>query len=415
MYKVLWVEDDPEVVKSHRALAEEFDLDLVDFSNWQQAEQVLRKEFDSFVAIILDANCGYKIEDRLDSSFLVQVQGSLMQLFGEKNKFLPWFVYSAGTMDMFETILELINKNKRREMEPVWGRLLYKKGVKGEQKVLFTKIKELAENSPRMNILKKYSDVFEVLDMKDPIQVSPEAKERLIECMLLANKYKDDKSVNIKTAFNPLRQVVEYLFRASYDLCILPDVFFNTYHDKDRFIMVSATYKYLCGKKVSLDNLDKQQNSEKLDISPLNPPMFRKLESLLLQSVIEITNNFSHTKDNRGGCRDFSDEDVEQLLSIALNSLCFIIKEFGRYVREHADLEENKKNYLVKYRTVSYYEGQEFIVERDGSDFVCDGCLIDNSYNIYLNKKVRLSNVQINPRKNKNRFRIFAAQVTLVE
>ena len=56
-YKVLWVDDDETIVASTLQDAEDYNLELVHFTNWQDAEVALRKHFQEYSAVILDANC----------------------------------------------------------------------------------------------------------------------------------------------------------------------------------------------------------------------------------------------------------------------------------------------------------------------------------------------------------------------
>lgn len=63
-YKVLWVDDltetqDAIFATGFESVADEKGIDLAPFTNWEEAELELRKNFKSYSAIILDANCKY--------------------------------------------------------------------------------------------------------------------------------------------------------------------------------------------------------------------------------------------------------------------------------------------------------------------------------------------------------------------
>lgn len=63
-YKVLWVDDltgtqDEIFATGFESVADEKGIDLIPFTNWEEAELELKKNFRSYSAIILDANCKY--------------------------------------------------------------------------------------------------------------------------------------------------------------------------------------------------------------------------------------------------------------------------------------------------------------------------------------------------------------------
>ena len=88
-YKVLWVDDDENIVVSTKLDAEDYNLELVHFSNWEEAEISLRKHFDEYSAIILDANCKINKDSLEQEEFITAVLPSLSILFGEKRRSIP--------------------------------------------------------------------------------------------------------------------------------------------------------------------------------------------------------------------------------------------------------------------------------------------------------------------------------------
>lgn len=64
IYKVLWVDDQTlengETTSFYigfQGIADNYNIELVPFDNWEEAEHSLRKDFDEYSAVILDANC----------------------------------------------------------------------------------------------------------------------------------------------------------------------------------------------------------------------------------------------------------------------------------------------------------------------------------------------------------------------
>ena len=95
-YKVLWVEDDLSIIRGYQITAESKDIELDVATNWEEAEEKLRINFNEYSAIILDAQCKIKKADTVASKlFLGHVSVRISRIFGEKHKFIPWYVLSA--------------------------------------------------------------------------------------------------------------------------------------------------------------------------------------------------------------------------------------------------------------------------------------------------------------------------------
>lgn len=63
-YKVLWVEDDLSIIRGYQITAEAKDIELDVATNWEEAEEKLRINFNEYSAIILDAQCKIKKQIR---------------------------------------------------------------------------------------------------------------------------------------------------------------------------------------------------------------------------------------------------------------------------------------------------------------------------------------------------------------
>ena len=101
VYKVLWVDDDKDIVKGTQLDAEEYGIQLDHYSNWEEAEIALKSNFKEYTAIILDANCQIKPNEPIKEWFITTVLPSLTGMFGENKRYIPWYILSAGTMDNF--------------------------------------------------------------------------------------------------------------------------------------------------------------------------------------------------------------------------------------------------------------------------------------------------------------------------
>lgn len=128
LYTVLWVEDTADIEDEHQLMADDHAIILDRVPNWHEAEAKLRKNFNSYSAIILDALCNIEPgETAPKEKFLNTVLPSLNLIFGERRQVLPWYIYSQGIgIDAFEMIIKGANM-QRSKMIMEWGRPYFEK------------------------------------------------------------------------------------------------------------------------------------------------------------------------------------------------------------------------------------------------------------------------------------------------
>ena len=118
VYKVLWVDDQKEIVQGYQVLAALRNIQLIHFESWTDALPTLEKDFAELTAIVLDANCKWKTSDmELSEGFLGDVLSDLQKMFGDRHREIPWYILSAGTMTNFNVItnvksIEIAGKRK---------------------------------------------------------------------------------------------------------------------------------------------------------------------------------------------------------------------------------------------------------------------------------------------------------------
>ena len=148
-YTVLWIDDDTNIIESTKMIADEYNLILEHYSNWQQAESSLRKNFTEYSAIILDANCKLRPLEPEKEEFITAVLPQLLQIFGEKQTSIPWYVLSAGTMSNFSTTVNGAAASRERYAEE-WGEMMYLKDVPEDNlrnvRFLFDRISNIAKD-----------------------------------------------------------------------------------------------------------------------------------------------------------------------------------------------------------------------------------------------------------------------------
>jgi hypothetical protein len=226
-YKVLWVDDltgtqDEIFATGFESVADEKGIDLIPFTNWEEAELELKKNFRSYSAIILDANCKYgKNDSKTDEFFIPSVVSSLARMFGEKRQTIPWYILSAGTMSKFDDIVQIAQRDHAAHQEE-WGNLVYLKDAMDNSQnsvdVMFTNIVKVAKRQNANIIAFNFKDVFKYLG--EGKLICKEARTIMMD-MLCAFYYPAD-NWQFKYEGNPLRKVMEYIFRAAYNYGLLP-------------------------------------------------------------------------------------------------------------------------------------------------------------------------------------------------
>lgn len=335
-YRVLWVDDDIEKKKDlkfkegYQEIAAGHDIRLVAYSNWLDAEKDLRKQFNHFSAIILDANCGVGPGDGEDSTFITIVLPTLMQLFEERKRFIPWFILSAGTMDNFDFVIKTARHHHKKYKEE-WGEMLYKKDVPDDDPAnsenLFAKIQELAKDQSSNIVLFRHRDVFKYLGEEELID--KRARNTLLK--MLSALYYPEENLNYEYAGNPLRKVVEFLFRAARKVGLLPEECFE-----GEQVKIQLASLFLAGKSISYDREDK---SKQIRWGEEGESIFPDDISEILRYVLnKYVNPDSHTSEEEPYLIDAQNKE---LFLGCVFQICHVIKYFGVFVEKHPDKGKN--------------------------------------------------------------------------
>ncbi|MBQ4034840.1 MAG: hypothetical protein II623_05220, partial [Paludibacteraceae bacterium] len=338
--KVLWVDNDPSVVEGTQQRAEQYNIDLPCFSNWEAAETELKDHFNEFSAIILDANCEFSADSVEDKTFLAYVLPRLSKLFGEKHAEIPWYVLSAGTMDEFDLVLQMVNNDDRKKHNEDWGPLLYFKDKRYEDGTtdldkLFLNIRQSDDSSYQTKIRTLYSDVFRTIAEKNN-KLDKEI-ENILMPVLIALHFPETTTDNANlSSFTQLRQVIEYLFRACNQTGLLPDE--CALNGK---INIQESLRYLSGENTK--HLGVRYGSYEQ-----GDHLFPQIVSENLQQILNTANACVHTADENPdeskNVVDYLDTigGDRQLYSFALE-LCDVIVWYGKYIQKHPDREKNRR------------------------------------------------------------------------
>lgn len=334
-YKVLWVDDDESIIDAYATLAEtSYNLSLDVAPDWETAEEKLRVHFREYSAIILDANCKLRRTDSKPSEFFLgQASVRLSQIFGEKHEFIPWYVLSAGTMSQFDTVLSLINTEERQSMEFVWGRLLYRKDSLGEDSsdALFEKILEVASDKTINKVLLRHADVFKYLGEGNIIN-HVQARNYMLK--MLSALYNPEENLNFEYEGNPLRKILEYVFRTALDYGLIPEICKND----EKSISPQLASLFMSGKNVR--NPSDKCNTIVRYGKEGTQAIFPQEISTIVWNLIQFSNAASHTSDNNTASYFINNTDKEVFFGYTL-LLCNFIKWFGNYVEQHSNKAEN--------------------------------------------------------------------------
>ena len=352
-YRVLWVDDDPTIVDGMKANADEYGLDLHHFYNWSDAKKDLLDNFAEYTAIILDAYCKNDAGEKEDETFITTVLPELTNIFGEKKRPIAWYILSAGTMSSFEFVIKSAERS-RSEFAENWGAMLYLKDVPDENakssRALFENIKTFAPTAHYNIILSHHSETFRYIG--EGKLIDKRARKKLLQ-MLDALYFPEDNQ-KFEFAGNPLRKIIEYLFRAAKKVGLLPDECF----DGDEIKLQLASL-FFAGKGISYDRGHKEkmvrwgnQGTQK-DGSDADQIFPQSISDILKYVLNQYVNPDSHTSENEPF---LVDEQNKELFFGCVLQICHVIKWFGAYVERNHDAAKNKA--MHRYYEVALDKGK---------------------------------------------------------
>lgn len=346
-YKVLWVDDqnkddDNNVTSFYlgwQLKADKFNIELDPYDNWEEAEYALRKNFDEYSAIILDAKCKIRKSDSDEDEFITAVLPSLTNLFGEKRRLLPWYLLSAGTMSNFDGIVKGARYQHTKHEED-WGDMLYLKDAgEDSHNELFSNIVRNAKDMAMNVVLYRHYDTFCYMGQDKLI----DCRARKLMLKMLSALYYPEENIKYEYAGNPLRKILEYLFRSARKQGLLPDVFFEG--DKEAVQLASL---FMAGRNVNYTDSYNRERTIRWGKASSNPlkageSIFPKDSDIAscVNNIRMFTNKDSHTTEDEPWLID--EEQKDAFFGYVLQ-MCHVIKWYGKYIEAHNDPMENLKN-----------------------------------------------------------------------
>lgn len=405
-YRVLWVDDDEDIILSFPPyVGEKYKIDLDVATNWEEAEQFLRIHFKEYSAIILDAYCKLKKKDKLPNNlFLGQVSSRLSMIFGEKQAFIPWYVLSAGTMDNFDIVKSIIETEERKQMEPLWGEMLYKKeentrleDSKNVEKLLNNIIKIAAEKTTN-KVLLRHADVFKYLGKEDFVDY---AKSRTYILKMLSALYNPEENLGYKYEENPLRHVVEYIFRTANKFGLLPDDCFNDDH-----VALLDSSRFLAGRAIRcFDKKNKTAVNYFKRLIPGTKPVFSEIEAEAVRDILNFSSSGSHTSNKDPY---IVEEDKKEIFFGFVLLLCHVIKNFGRYLESHNDRDTNL-TYIEKIEAPAKGDRVKVMKSQDRAVALCSPtCKLSDWFIRKEGEFVVIESVEANTEKDSTLYPLYA-------
>lgn len=339
-YKVLWIDDDTSIIEAFQIKAEGYNIDLCHVNNWEDAEKLLKSNFEDYSAIILDAECKMNANDPEEHSFIHKVLPSLNGLFGKKQAIIPWFILSAGTMDGFSSAMD-IAQYSHSKFDKDWGNMLYSKTAPAQNENsperLFDNIQKVAKNNVSNIVLFRYQDTFQYLGENKLL--GKEARNIMLK--MLCHLHHPESNTQFEYEGNPLRKIMEHIFRAAHRVGLLPTECF----DKGQLNLLDAN-RYMSGRATSHSFLryGKEGDYKKgIEGDTILPHYMGNIT----KNILNFSSASSHTSEVNEYTIDDKDividESTKELFFSYVLQLCHVIKFFGHFVETHHDKEENLK------------------------------------------------------------------------
>ena len=337
LIKVLWVENDPTVTGSYPLEAENYDLQLVPFDCWDDAEAELKKNASQWDAIILDAKCKHH-KDSADSAsrFLIHVFPALERIYNDNHRVINWYVLSGGS----ETEISDLISESRLQWDKDWEKSYYSKNT--DREVLYQRIKEQVTTRSNETQIKTrlYKDVFDAIE---ELQLGDDAASAMVR-LLEPLHFEGTKDKDYNDRMYESRKVLEYIFRSMIRNGILPPVYRQVSDGKDQ-VNETECSRFLAGKlkpdgKVICHN-----------------PVVSRIMDNSISNILYVTGSSLHTSEQQKWTEMNTKKylasvgETSNLLKSFALQLCDLILWYRAFCRIYNNPEENAKNWeIVEYR-----------------------------------------------------------------
>lgn len=395
--KVLWVGYDSDTKAVDCTEAGLHNLQLEFCNCWNDAKSKLESNYDRWQAIIFDI-------DNYEQGTLVDALIELREIYAKNNKnwLIHWYILTNGECPQIPNPI----KKDLDKWDADWtkehiGQPFYLKSTQKE--CLFENINSNAKKSQRILTREKYYNVYKQLKALNK-EVCDDVFT-ILEEMHYPNSHPD---FTPRHFYNPMRTALEYVFRTTQEVGIIPDEFFS----KGK-VNLNQCFMFLIGNNADHIGYRYGEFGERIA-----PQYIQDMMSL----IINLGNSSSHSIENHE--TELSDEEmlnydnyIEKnggnskllIFSIALQ-FCEIVQWMEKYIEEHPQKDENSLKW-------NKFTG---VVERDANNYYHMG-----NYSLNPNKitedlegrTIRITKRNINKyyNKNGNRYQYYADDFYVIE
>lgn len=324
LYKILWIDDEYEMLTATRARAKRSGIELIPFKSLNKGMEALEKNIDSFDGVLLDAKFFEDEDDVKGSEDTLNVHRAKDRLLQLKKKFEIFIL--TGQAEAFDD--NTFNK--------VFANV-YKKGSDHDTERLFADIKKAANKQEDTQIRHEYKDVFEAIKGIENLE---KHQSELLQVL---------KDIETKQEFNKIRCILESLFSELSKLSIIPSDFLKEWG------WINGTSLFLSRKH------NQYVFHEEIISSIVSDELYRVLRNVQAGS---------HSEGNVAKVKEYSKESNYFYKSIVysfLEILCY----FGSYIKQRQDSEANAKKWRKKETFVDKITG-EIKVDSNGLFYIND-------------------------------------------
>ncbi len=310
--KVIWIDDEHEALKIIDEKASLNDIELIPFSNAEDAINELESNIDAYDAAIVD---GIFFESKGQTGYIKSENAAFGKVAlaiekMENERILPWFILS-GQMTFTQgadPYAKLFGKTK-----------IYDKNSSNDRDLndLWADIRKEVEAQPDYQLRLKYQDVFDACDCS---YCDPEMGSRMLGIL----KRLDERNfiADTNNYLTEVRKVVELLFKAFQTMGVLPKEIYGG------ISFISSSKNFLTGR-------DKGYHYPSDIMHPS--------AAMCLDYILNITQDGSHS----GGTLKYRvDEFIrsnssDYLYTALVNMLCDLLVWFKGFADDH---EKNGTN-----------------------------------------------------------------------
>lgn len=335
MYEVIWIDDEWEKMDAFKDECEVIHhIHLHPFRTQKAGMDEFDKNPKKWDAIILDAKMLDESENEVP--MLVGLRKAVQHI-NEKSllRKVPYFI-STGQPDLMSN----------ETFEQSFGSYYIKER---DDAKLIEDIKRAVNESSRFLVKSYYNDAIEQLRL-----LNDWGCEKILD--ILESQHFPENKIDPLLYYNPMRQILEHVFRAAHKVGLIPDEFIGK--DKND-VNLNQCVQYLSGRNA--DWLGIRYGSAKDFIVP---PHIRDMMFLVLNLGNINSHSSTFNEDELSKLGKYFEDNVcnsqYTIYSIALQ-VCEIVLFMNRYIGSH----ENKVDNLKMCKTFG-------IIERiEGNDSIC--------------------------------------------